>query len=217
MAPMVSAYYRRQVETVISSFYFPPVLRGRQDVTQTGVLLRPDVLSACPERAGHLLVYLRKFASASMLEALKNCGRDVRIYGIGERPREGRLRFRPIDEISFLEDLAACDALISNAGNQLVGEALYLGKPVLAIPEARNFEQFINAHFLRAEGGGDWVAPDQFSDGSLGQFLTRLETPGVAINRHRMNGMPAVLAAIDRHLPMHHVSDFVGSQLQKVA
>jgi len=217
MAPMVSAYYRRQVETVISSFYFPPIQNNRRNVTQTGVLLRPDVLSACPENAGHLLVYLRRFASTSMLETLKNCGREVRIYGIGERPREGRLQFCPIDEHSFLEDLASCDALISNAGNQLVGEALYLGKPVLAIPEAKNFEQFINAHYLRAEGGGDWVSADQFNKQVLHQFLTRMEVSGAALNRHRMNGMPDVLAAIDRHLPVSRVSNFANSRLQKVA
>lgn len=80
--------------------------------------------------------------------------REVRMYGLGAQPRRGNLVFRDIDEHRFLEDLATCDAMISTAGNQLVGEALYLAKPVLVLPEARNFEQYINAHFLARSGAG---------------------------------------------------------------
>ena len=47
-------------------------------------------------------------------------------------------------------------AVVSTAGNQLVGEALYLGKPVLVMPERVNFEQAINAHYLEQSGAG-WV------------------------------------------------------------
>lgn len=217
MAAVVRNFHSRQAETVISSFYFPPVLRQRSRVVQTGVLLRPEVLRTVPERSGHLLVYLRRFASDRMLEALKNCGRDVRIYGLGEHPRNGRMEFCRVDEHSFLQDLGACDALISNAGNQLIGEALFLDKPVLAIPEAKNFEQFINAHFLHAEGGGEWVTADRFDRETLQQFLNRIDHPRFVVNRHRMNGMPGVLAAIERHLPIARVPDFLQSRFQRVA
>ena len=217
MAAVVRGFYQRQIETVISSFYFPPVLRNRHNVVQTGVLLRPEILATSPERAGHLLVYLRRFASAKMLEALKFSGRDVRVYGLGNRPRDGRLQFFQVDERTFLEDLGACDALISNAGNQLVGEAIYLGKPVLAIPEAKNLEQLINAHFLRAEGGGDWVTADRFDLPTLQNFLARIDHPRVVVNRHRMNGMPGVLAAIQRHLATDPAANVLKSRFQKVA
>lgn len=217
MAGVVNSYYCQQATTVISSFYFPPVRGHRHNVVQTGVLLRPEVLNASPERGGHLLVYLRRFASPILLEALRRCGREVFIYGLGEHPRDGRLRFCPVNEHQFLEHLACCDALISNAGNQLIGEALYLDKPVLAIPEAKNFEQFINAHFLRSEGGGDWVAADRFDATVLQQFLSRIDQPRHVINAHRMNGLPQVLATIQRHLPVAAFSKFVDSRFQKVA
>jgi uncharacterized protein (TIGR00661 family) len=224
MAQVVRAYYRHQIETVISSFYFPPIKPNRRNVTQTGVLLRPEIVSAPPERAGHLLVYLRRFADASTLEALRQCGCPVHIYGLGERPRDGNLRFFPVDEKSFVESLASCDALISNAGSQLVGEALYLGKPVLAIPEPKNFEQSINAHFLRAEGGGDWVMADRFDARCVRSFLDRLDFTWLAANRHRINGLPTVLSLINRHLPTTAAVEQVAnasfpadSPLQKVA
>lgn len=217
MSTVVQQFYHRQVQTVISSFYFPEIRHRDRNVIQTGVLLRPEVLDASPERTGHVLVYLRRFASAPMLEALKHCGREVLIYGLGNRPNDGRLRFLPVDEHSFVEDLIACDALISNAGNQLMGEAIHLGKSVLAIPEAKNFEQQINAHFLRSEGGGEWVTADHFGSDVLRSFLARSEEQSLAINRHRMDGMPQVLAAIRRNLPVSHGAEVLESQLQKVA
>lgn len=217
MAQVVKMYYRHQRETVISSFYFPSVLPLDHNVQQSGVLLRPEVLQASSEFAGHVLVYLRRFASPAILQALKQCRRKVLIYGLGELPSDGNLRFCPVDERYFLEDLSACDALISNAGNQLIGEAIFLGKPVLAIPEVGNFEQFINAHFLRAEGGGDWVTSDRFDLTELMEFLEPTCERPVAVNRHRMNGMPTVIAAIERHLPRVTTPVFINSPFQKVA
>jgi uncharacterized protein (TIGR00661 family) len=218
MAPIVNAYYGGQVETVVSSFYFPRLKRGCGEIVQTGVLLRPEVHEARPEWQSHLLVYLRRFADRAILETLQRCGREVLIYGLGDRPRDGNLLFRAVDEQSFLEDLATCDALISNAGNQLVGEALYLGKPVLAIPEAKNFEQFINAHYLREGGGGDWVDAGRFDDRTLRDFLIRTADYQQAIPRERLDGLPDALTAIQRHLPQPAaVPKFETALFQKVA
>ncbi len=218
MAPVVNAYYRGQAETVVSSFYFPPLKRGCDDIVQTGVLLRPEVHEARPEWHSHLLVYLRRFADRPVLDTLHRCGREVLVYGLGNLPRDGNLTFRAINEQTFLEDLATCDALISNAGNQLVGEALYLGKPILAMPEAKNFEQFINAHFLREGGGGDWVPVDRFDDSSLRKFLIKTGEYRRAIPRERLNGLPDVLATIQRHLPQSAtVRDVHSNPMQKVA
>jgi hypothetical protein len=49
--------------------------------------------------------------------------------------------------LPFLEDLAGCRAVISTAGNQLIGVALYLCKPVCVMPEAcvECVEQRLNA------------------------------------------------------------------------
>jgi len=201
MSWIVRTYYSGQAETVVSSFYFPPLKPKYRNVTQVGVLLRPEMLRAAPECRGHLCVYLRKFAPKAVLEALRECGRPVRIYGLGARPEQGNLRYFEISESGFLEDLATCDALVTTAGNQLVGEALFLRKPVFAMPEARNFEQYINAHFLRAEGGGDWAEMELVNTAILRGFLDRIEEYRAHIRPDRVNGNPATLAAIRRHLP----------------
>lgn len=200
MARVVELYCRGQDETIVSSFYFPPLRPDAHHVLQVGVLLRPEVVGARPEIGAHLTSYWRRFAPANVLEALRGCGREVRIYGLGERPREGNLLFRPIDANGFLEDLRTCDALVCTAGNQLVGEALSLGKPVLALPEPRNYEQYINAHFLRREGGGDWCEMGELTAERLRMFLDRLERHRRAIRRERLDGLPEVVRLLRRFL-----------------
>ncbi len=153
-APVVRALYNWQVETVVSSFYNPPLKPGLTNVSQIGVLLRPELMRMRPERHGHLLVYMRRHPAPGLFDALTATGLPVKLYGLGQRPREGNISFLEVDEQRFMEDLATCEAVVSTAGNQLVGEALHLRKPVLAIPEPHNFEQSINGHFLQASGAG---------------------------------------------------------------
>jgi len=151
----VKLLYDWQQETIVSSFYAPPIKAAYQGkVTQVGVLLRPEILARTPERGGYLVVYMRRFPAEGLFDALSATGLPVRFYGLGARPAEGRITFKAVDERGFMDDLAGCEAVVSTAGNQLVGEALYLRKPVLALPEPQNFEQQINGHFLTASGGG---------------------------------------------------------------
>jgi uncharacterized protein (TIGR00661 family) len=201
MSLVVRSYYSGAEEIVVSQFYFPPVKpKYRKKVVMTGVLLRPELLNMEATRQGHLLCYLRRFACPALLEALKASGRPVRVYGLGEKPADGNLTFHAINDHEFVKDLASCEALFSTAGNQLVGEALYFGKPVFAIPEPRNWEQYINAHYLAESGAGKWMEFDEVRAADVAGFLDRLEEYRARIDRQLMNGNPQALTAIKRHL-----------------
>lgn len=136
-----------------------------------------------------------------MFDAFRRCGRPVRIYGLGKRPREGNLDFREIDERTFVEDLASCDAVVTTAGNQLVGEALYLEKPVLAMPESNNFEQFINAFFLERSGTGAGVELEKVGPLDVVRFLERVDEFRSRIQPDLLNGNRRAIDAVLRHLP----------------
>jgi uncharacterized protein (TIGR00661 family) len=206
MRAVVRAYCPHPSHTVVSSFYAPPLRRSAHRVTQVGVLLREGVREAVPTTGGHLVAYLRRFASDAVLAAMAATGHEVKVYGLGERPTEGRLRFEPVSEEGFVADLASCRALVSTAGNQLVGEALALGKPVLALPEAGNFEQFVNAHFLAAMGGGAWVPLEEIRADDLVGFLDRLDRYRGVVNSATVVGNEAALAVIRRFLPSREVA-----------
>jgi uncharacterized protein (TIGR00661 family) len=201
MGQIVNAFYSGQVETIVSSFYFPPLKHTSGRVTQIGVLLRPEILEASMENRNHVVIYLRRFNFPALLKHLEQCGMEVRIYGLGKHPSYHNLRFFEIDLFRFVEDLATCRALVSTAGNQLVGESLFLGKPVLAMPEKGNYEQFINAHFLQESNSGMAIEMDRFTPDIVRKFMDNLEFYKTHIDRDQQYGNPKALSIINRYLP----------------
>ena len=122
------------------------------------MILRPEILSANRRAGEHLLVYTSGEANQTLVETLAQTGIECRIYGVRRdlttEVVEGKLRFRPFSETEFIDDLASCRAVIAGAGFTLMGEAVYLHKPMLALPLARQFEQVLNARYLELEGFG---------------------------------------------------------------
>ncbi len=203
MSQWVGFYYRNQVASVVSSFYFPPLKPHCHNVTQVGVLLKPEVIQAKPSHGDYLVAYLRRFLDPGVEHMLRGCGREVRIYGLGAQPPRANLSFHEIDPVAFVQDLAGSAALVSTAGNQLLGEALYLGKPALVMPERGNHEQEINAWFLERSGAGKAIPMTEAQPRHLHDFLARLEDYRGAIRCEGMCGNTATLSAIRRHLPDH--------------
>lgn len=62
----------------------------------------------------------------------------------GERAGSG-FHIHDLDGAAFLARLATCRAYVGSAGFESLCEAHYLGKPVLAVPTAGQFEQTLNA------------------------------------------------------------------------
>jgi uncharacterized protein (TIGR00661 family) len=197
---VVSAYYQGEAASIVSSFYDPPARPGLSRTHHVGVLLRPELRQVTPDRRGFLLAYLRRSVPEEVLATLAGSPLPVRLYGLGELPDRGAIRFRPISERGFLEDLASCEAVVSTAGNQLVGEALFLEKPVLAMPEPGNHEQAINGHFLAVSGAGRSVAMDRFDGACLASFLGGLESHRAAARAGQWDGTRRTLALLAPYL-----------------
>lgn len=123
----------------------------------------------------------------------------VRIYGSDRRGHEGPLTFLPLSNLPFLEDLASCRAVISTAGNQLIGEAMFLGKPVCVMPEACA-EQRLNAAAVERMGIGMQVSTSRFSDQCMRTFLDRHDHYASNLSRHVCDGLEQSLEAIERFL-----------------
>jgi uncharacterized protein (TIGR00661 family) len=201
MGKVVRSYYSGQKETVVSSFYFPPLKSDARNTKQIGVILRPEIIRATPELRRHVVAYFRRSAPQGMLEALNACGCEVRVYGLGVFPPSGHLRFLAVHPERFVEDLATSRALITTAGNQLVGEALYLRKPILASPEKGNYEQSINGHFLEMTGAGWSVETDRFSGETVRSFMQNLDRFRYLGDIRRLYGNPAARATVLEYLP----------------
>ncbi|TWU00379.1 MurG-like transferase [Botrimarina colliarenosi] len=176
MSWSIWAFGIRQERTVVSAFYKPPLRRGCEDIVQVGPLIRRAVAERQPTTGEHLLSYVRRATPQGVIDRLAGLPMPVRLYGLGVRPPQGSVTFCEINETTFVDDLASCDAVVAAAGNQLMGEALYFGKPVLALPERHHYEQRINATFVEQMGAGEQQILERLSSKDLANFLMRRET-----------------------------------------
>jgi len=110
------------------------------------------------------------------------------------------IEFKEIAEDSFLSDFETCEALICTAGNQMLGEASYLGKPVLALPEPNNQEQMINAFFAARQQVGEWCQLDKLTYERLNSFLRRMENYRSEEKRPEFFGNDDAIRAINGYL-----------------
>jgi uncharacterized protein (TIGR00661 family) len=202
MSHAVWMYVVEASDIVVSAFFRPPLRRGWEHVVQVGPLLRREVVAAEPSDGGFLLSYLRRHSPFSAIESLADCGLPVKVYGLGDREPIGRVSFHAIDERRFVEDLAGCRALVSAAGNQLIGESLHLGKPLLVLPERAHSEQLMNASFLAAMGCGEYTLLEEVTTARVRGFVESLGSYAakLAAVRGRMDGTPDVLRIIERRL-----------------
>jgi uncharacterized protein (TIGR00661 family) len=181
------ATYRRLIgnpqRIVVSSFFDAPPTR--EGVTLVPALVRDEVRSTTPQPGEHLLVYLNNGAhqlTPHIEEGLRGLRMPVIIYGTQRRGDDGRLSFRAPARKGFVDDLAHSIAVFSTAGNQLVAEALHLGKPMLVTPE-NTVEQRTNARAIEGMGFGRALDHDQLSTLSIEGFLA--EVPRYRSNARR--------------------------------
>jgi uncharacterized protein (TIGR00661 family) len=158
---------------LVSSFFdAAPEQRG---VCVVGPILREQLLATTPSVGEHVLAYFNQGSvqlSDVVLDALSQAGPEIRLYGTHHVGSRGTLQFRPPGLDPFLADLAACRAVISTAGNQLVGEAMALGKPMLVLPEA-TVEQRLNAREIVRLGIGEQLSLSGLNAESIARFLAR--------------------------------------------
>ncbi len=194
--------YRRLMgkpqRVIVSSFYdAPPRWSG---VTCIGPLLRDEILRVTPRRGDYLLVYFNKGQhqfTPHVEAALRAIELPVLIYGTPRQGRDGMLDFRPLSNVPFVEDLAGCRAIISTAGNQLVGEAIHLEKPLLVVPEDC-VEQRLNAAALERMGLGRQIPHRRFSAAVIRAFLADEQVFVDSLRRSRRDGRTEALATLER-------------------
>jgi uncharacterized protein (TIGR00661 family) len=150
----------------------------------------------------HLLLYLNQGSHQfddRLRRVFAELGRPVRVYGTPLRGRQGCLHFMPSGDATFVQDLASCQAVVSTAGNQLVGEAMLLGKPLLVMPE-RCVEQRMNARAVVELGIGLRVEPRQFAIGQLRELLARRAAFAARMRELHRDGLSEAAATIEKFI-----------------
>jgi uncharacterized protein (TIGR00661 family) len=157
---------------VVTSFFFPPIKKKQVKVTTlVPPILREAIIDAkaAAEHGDHVLVYQTGHTSGALLDRLRRLTRErFVVYGGARRETLGNCEIMPFDEVGFVRDLASAKAVVANGGFSLMSEAVYLGKPVYAVPVRHQFEQELNARWLQGLGYGasarDWDGLEAFLD-----------------------------------------------------
>ena len=164
MTPHAQAY-------LVTSFF--PVHAKKDNTFVVPPILRQEVLDTKPTTGEHVLVYVTS-PSRDLAQLLQQVRCKFVAYGFNRDGQDGNILFKKPDMETFLRDLAGCKAIVANAGFSLVSEALYLGKPYLAVPVQHQFEQIFNAYFLDKEGyGAFW---EELTKEKVESFLFNLPT-----------------------------------------
>jgi uncharacterized protein (TIGR00661 family) len=162
-------------------------------------ILRPEILSARAEPGEHLLVYQTSTSNAALPEILAKSELECRVYGLRrelkEDVREGNIVYKPFSEAGFIDDLRSARGVVASGGFTLMGEAIYLRRPMLAIPIRKQLEQVLNARYLESEGYGLGAAT--LSEERLGAFIERLPDFERRLADYRQDGNTDLLAALE--------------------
>jgi len=196
--------YRRlmgQPDRVLISSFYPA--QPRASTTRiVGPILRPEVLTAQPQSGDYLLAYFNRGHlqySPRIEQELLELEMPVVIYGTAQEGDHDNLSFRPIDPLRFVEDFAGCRAVLATAGNQLIGEALHLRKPILALPE-QVFEQELNAWLVDRLGIGRRADLVNLTAGEIELFLADAPACAARMEAFAGDGSEAAIAALQEFI-----------------
>jgi uncharacterized protein (TIGR00661 family) len=185
MTPHADAYF-------VLSFFPAPV--KRRNTFLFPPIVRQEVLSATAQTGDYVLVYVTSPAK-ELATLLKQVRSKFVAYGFGIDGQDANILFKKPSMDGFLSDLAGAKAVIANAGFSLVSEALYLGKPYLAIPVKSQFEQTFNAYYVDKLGYGAWWR--ELGKEQIESFLFNLPVYADNLQSYPRAGNSALLAKLD--------------------
>jgi len=172
MTPRANVY-------LVTSF-FTPRLKNRRTIIVPPILRR-EILEAQPTTGEAVVVYVTA-PSAELAQLLKKVRQKFICYGFGHEGNEENIHFRKPSLETFLHDLVAAKAVIANSGFSLISEALHLGKPYLAWPMKKQFEQVFNAYYVDQMGYGAYW--DDLNKERIESFLFNLDAYREALRNY---------------------------------
>jgi uncharacterized protein (TIGR00661 family) len=157
--------------------FLPQIHFSKQQVRIVPPLLRPEVKALEPKNGDFYLAYMVNpgYADEVIHFAKANPHLKIKAYWDKKEAAETEhrlpnLSFHRVHDKKFLQDMANCKGLVCTAGFESVCEAMYLGKPVMMIPVAGQYEQACNALDAVASGAG--IASENFDFAKLERMRT---------------------------------------------
>ncbi len=186
-------------EYLITSFFEATV--RKENTRLIPPILREKIISAKKTFSDHLLVYQTSSTQDDLLHILKQLPhQNFLVYGLNRNENLGNIQLKSFSEDGFIQDLASCQAVITNGGFSLISEAVYLHKPVCAFPLLGQFEQYVNSAQIERMGYGRTF--DRFTSDAIRAFLFDLKLFQKNIREYKQTGNSETLKAIDSFIAL---------------
>jgi uncharacterized protein (TIGR00661 family) len=187
---------------IITTFFFPPIRKKFADnTTLVPPMLRQAVLDAKKKaRLGdHVIVYQTSMSDSKLVPNLNKIkGEKFIVYGLRRSETHGNCVLKEFSEDGFVADLASARAVVANGGLSLIGEAVFLGKPIYSVPVQHQFEQVMNARYLEEMGYG--LGADSIDPELLRLFLAENTKYAARVARHTQDGNAELYKALGKVL-----------------
>ena len=193
---LVRAKLPRARHYLITTFFELPLrLRYAERTTLVPSIIRPEIQAAQPSKGDYVLVYQTATNQTNLVEILQQLpGQEFRVYGFNKDEAHGNVRLRPFSEAGFIAELAGCRAVLTNGGFSLISEAVYLHKPVCAVPIPAQFEQWLNAAEIEKLGYGRRF--EEITAANVQAFLAELPQFEAALASYAQAGNEVLFARL---------------------
>lgn len=194
---IVRAKLPRSRHYLITTFFDLPL--EKPDTTLVPPIIRPEILAAAPTTGRHVLVYQSATTQQNLVPLLQQLpDQEFRVYGFNKEEDHGNVQLRAFSEAGFIADLASARAVVTNGGFSLISEAVFLHKPICAMPIPAQFEQWLNAAQVEKIGFGRHF--DALTADNLKAFLYSLADYETALAGYQQAGNEALFARLDEAL-----------------
>ena len=194
---IVRAKLPRSRHYFVTTFFDLPLTRA--NTTLVPPIIRPEIVAVRPTRGPHVLVYQSATTQQNLVPLLQQLpDQEFRVYGFNKQENHGNVQLCTFSEAGFIADLASCRAVVTNGGFSLISEAVFLHKPVCAVPIPAQFEQWLNAAEVEKMGYGRHFAA--ITVDNLRAFLSGLATFETALAGYRQQGNDVLFAGLDQLL-----------------
>jgi uncharacterized protein (TIGR00661 family) len=191
---IVRAKLPRSRHYFVTTFFHLGLKKKR--TTLVPPIIRPEILAAAPTTGSHVLVYQSATTQQDLVPLLQQLpGQEFRVYGFNKEEDHGNVQLCAFSEAGFIADLASARAIVTNGGFSLISEAVFLHKPICAIPIPAQFEQWLNAAEVQQMGYGRHF--ESITADNLQAFLAGLPDFEAALASYQQHGNEVLFAQLD--------------------
>jgi uncharacterized protein (TIGR00661 family) len=161
-------------------------------------IIRNEIINATPSYEDHILVYLSGKTYPRLVEILEKIPEKFIAYGFNKNEKNKNILFKDFSNEGFIEDLSKSKAVISTSGFSLMTESIFLKKPFFAIPLKNQFEQILNAHYLKKLSFGDYKM--ELEEKHINSFLKNQNIYINALNNYKQNSNEILFKNLEKLL-----------------